>query len=47
MGNKKKNITGVVYSTNSKFDYDYQNEEEEVTLEPKEQDLRIVLDRKN
>lgn len=46
MGNKKKNITGVVYSTNSKFDYDYQNEEEEVTLEPKEQDLRIVLDRK-
>jgi len=43
---KKKDISGVVYSTNQNYDYSYDNEQEEETLPPNEQDLRIVLDRK-
>ncbi len=43
---KKKDITGVVYSTNQSYDYAYDDELEEETLAPNEQDLRIVLDRK-
>tara|TARA_B100000427_G_scaffold144344_1_gene120146 strand:- start:98 stop:442 length:345 start_codon:yes stop_codon:yes gene_type:complete len=43
--NKKKEISGVVYSTNQNYDYSYDDEQEE-TLPPNEQDLRIVLDRK-
>ena len=44
--NKKKDISGVVYSTNQNYDYSYDDEQEEETLPPNEQDLRIVLDRK-
>lgn len=44
---KFKNITGdVVYSTNQNYDYDYRYDEEE-TLDPKDQDLRIWLDKKH
>ena len=43
--NKKKDILGVVYSTDQNYDYSYDDEQEE-TLPPNEQDLRIVLDRK-
>jgi translation initiation factor 1 len=44
---KFKDITGsVVYSTNQDFDYQYENEEEE-TLAPNQQDLRIWLDKKH
>ena len=44
---KFKNITGnVVYSTNQDYEYDYSREEEE-TLAPEEQDLRLWLDRKH
>jgi translation initiation factor 1 len=43
---KKKDIKGVVYSTNQSYNYAYEDELEEETLAPKEQDLRIVLDRK-
>ena len=49
MGRKKKNFKnrdGIVYSTNSDFDYQYQGQEEEDTLSPGEQDLRVMLDRK-
>jgi len=47
--NKGKEDNGFVYSTNNNFDYDaYEDsEEEEVTLEPGAQDLRIWLDRKS
>lgn len=50
MGRKKrdndwKNRDGVVFSTNQDFDYEYGGEDEE-TLPPGEQDLRIFLDRK-
>lgn len=44
---KFKNITGdVVYSTNQDYEYDYGYDEEE-TLSPAEQDLRIWLDKKH
>jgi translation initiation factor 1 len=44
---KNKNITGgIVYSTNRDFDYQYGNEEED-TLAPNDQDLRIWLDKKH
>lgn len=42
----KKNRDGVVYSTNSDYSYNFNEEEEEVTLEPNEQHLKIWLDRK-
>tara|TARA_B110000438_G_scaffold168253_1_gene160857 strand:+ start:489 stop:833 length:345 start_codon:yes stop_codon:yes gene_type:complete len=44
--NKKKDITGVVYSTKQDFDYSYDDDLEEETLPPNQQDLRIVFDRK-
>jgi len=44
---KFKNITGdVVYSTNTDYNYDYDEMEEE-TLAPEDQDLRIWLDKKH
>lgn len=44
---KFKNITGeVVYSTNQNYEYDFGGDEEE-TLAPKEQDLRVWLDKKH
>jgi translation initiation factor 1 len=44
---KFKNISGdVVYSTNSDYDYDYSNEQED-TLAPEDQDLRVWLDKKH
>jgi len=46
MGKKKKNKIDIVYSTNPDFDYDYDEQEEQETLEPKQQDLRIGLDKK-
>lgn len=45
MGNKGKN-NGMVYSTNPNFEIE--DEEEEIeTLPPKQQELRVYLDRKN
>jgi translation initiation factor 1 len=45
MSNKNKNRSGIVYSTNP----DFQNESEaneDVTLPPNQQDLRVMIDRK-
>lgn len=42
----KKNRDGVVYSTNPDYEYQYQNEEAEETLEPSKQVLRVLIDRK-
>lgn len=41
-----KDRLGVVFSTNPDFDYEHQEEEQEETLDPKQQDLRVMLDRK-
>jgi translation initiation factor 1 len=44
--NDWKNRDGVVYSTNSDFDYSYQKNESDETLPPLKQNLRIQLDNK-
>jgi len=53
MAKKKKNQKqkhnkrqGIVYSTNPDYLYDYEDEQEEETLPPNRQSLRISLDRK-
>lgn len=42
---KKKKID-VVYSTNQNFGYSYDDDQEEETLAPSEQKLRVLIDRK-
>ena len=41
-----KERLGVVYSTNNDFNYDTNNEQEEKTLLPQQQNLRVFLDKK-
>jgi len=45
MGKKKKRID-VVYSTNPDFSFDYEDEQEDETLPPEQQNLRVLIDRK-
>ncbi len=42
-----KDRLGVVYSTNPDFEYQKEKHKEFETLPPSEQDLRIMLDKKN
>ncbi|MBR1793324.1 MAG: translation initiation factor [Bacteroidales bacterium] len=42
---KRKNVIGVVYSTNPDFQYQYDVEPEVETLNPSQQRLKIRLDR--
>ena len=42
-----RNRVDIVYSTNPDFQYQYDKPEEQVTLPPAKQDLRIKLDKKN
>lgn len=44
---KNKNVSGVVYSTNPDFQYQTNNGPETTTLPPQQQDLRVMLDKKN
>ena len=47
---KKKNRkrrSGIVFSTNPDYQYNYNSSEEEETLAPEEQDLRVMLDKKS
>jgi translation initiation factor 1 len=44
---KKKNIVGVVYSTNPDFRYSYEKKAEPHTLPPEQQDLRIFIEKKH
>jgi len=44
---KKKNIEGVVYSTNPHFDYLYNSSEEMETLPPSQQLLKIEFEKKH
>ncbi|MDX1630091.1 MAG: translation initiation factor [Fulvivirga sp.] len=41
-----KNREGVVYSTESNYDYEYESTEEEDTLPPNEQHLKVQRDQK-
>jgi translation initiation factor 1 len=43
---KKNNPIGIVYSTNPDFQYQFNNEEVKETLPPKQQNLRVLLDKK-
>lgn len=45
MSNKKGKIN-VVYSTKPDFNYQYEEEEEQTTLPPEKQNLRVTLDSK-
>lgn len=46
MGKNKKERLDIVYSTNPDFDYNYKEEEVIETLPPNQQDLRVMLDKK-
>ncbi|MFZ4400191.1 MAG: translation initiation factor [Bacteroidales bacterium] len=43
---KKNNPVGIVYSTNPDFQYQFDKEEVQETLPAKQQNLRILLDKK-
>jgi len=43
---KKSNPIGIVYSTNPDYKYEFDNEEIQETLVPKQQNLRVLLDKK-
>lgn len=44
---RDKGRSGVVYSTNSDYDYDYDDDSVEETLDPSEQNLKVMLDKKS
>jgi len=44
---KKKNVTGIVYSTKPDFEYTYSNASEADTLPPQQQELRIFIEKKH
>ncbi|MDR3093869.1 MAG: translation initiation factor [Bacteroidales bacterium] len=44
---ESKNRVDVVYSTNPNFQYRYNVEDEPETLAPAQQNLRVMLDKKN
>jgi translation initiation factor 1 len=43
--NDWKKRDGIVYSTESSFDYSYQQNEESATLPPQQQNLKVMLDK--
>lgn len=43
----KKGRQGVVYSTSSDFNYDYEQENTAETLPPQQQNLKVMLDKKS
>ena len=46
MSKKNKGMSGVVYSTDPDFEYQGEADQEAETLEPRQQNLRIQLDKK-
>lgn len=46
MSKKNKNRVNIVYSTNPDFKFETHNEEEQETLAPQQQNLKIMLDKK-
>jgi translation initiation factor 1 len=47
MSKKQNRPDGVVYSTNPDFQFQFSQGEESDTLPPQQQDLRVMLDKKN
>jgi translation initiation factor 1 len=47
MSKKNKGLQGIVYSTDSDFSYSFESEEEVNTLPPAQQNLKVMIDRKN
>lgn len=45
MSKKDKNRVNVVYSTNPDFNFEHDNQEEQSTLAPERQQLKVYLDR--
>ncbi len=43
----KKKLKNIVYSTNPDFSFDFEEESEQVTLDPGQQLLYVSIDRKN
>ncbi|UKJ07729.1 translation initiation factor [Solitalea lacus] len=43
---KKKNISGIMYSTDPDFQFQYEREEIQETLPPNQQNLKVQLDKK-
>ena len=41
-----KDRLGIVYSTNSNYEYNHDENEEQETLPPQQQNLRVQFDRK-
>ncbi len=46
MAKNKKNRINIVYSTDPDFNYDYEELEEQETLPPEQQKLKVTLDKK-
>ncbi|MBL7896920.1 MAG: translation initiation factor [Crocinitomicaceae bacterium] len=46
MSKKKNDRNQMVYSTNPNFEYQSDDQEDQMTLPPQQQDLRVQLDRK-
>ncbi|MFK8044575.1 MAG: translation initiation factor [Crocinitomicaceae bacterium] len=46
MAKQKKKKVNVVYSTNPNFSFDFDDDEELETLPPQQQNLKVMLDRK-
>ncbi len=46
MAKNKKNKVNVVYSTNPNFSFDFDENQEDETLPPQQQNLKIQIDRK-
>ncbi len=46
MAKKNKERVHVVYSTNPDFQFQFDQDEEQATLAPQQQDLRVQLDKK-
>ena len=46
MSIKKKKSLGIVYSTNPDYNYEYDEDETIETLPPQQQNLRLMLDKK-
>ena len=44
---RDKGRSGVVYSTNEDYSYDYDGEMEDETLAPSDQNLKVMLDKKS